>query len=55
MRNSYGYAYYRLKARKRYRYYVCGGIIEKGQEYQREEYGMKCHVNEDDCINKPPA
>jgi len=55
MRNSYGYAYYRLKARKRYRCYVCGGIIEKGQEYQREEYGMKCHVNEDDCINKPPA
>jgi hypothetical protein len=46
MRNSGGSAYNRLRARKRYQCYVCGGIIEKGQEYQREEYGLKRHVEE---------
>jgi len=32
-----------IKARKQYRCYVCGGIIEKGQHYQKEENGLKCH------------
>lgn len=53
------------KARKRYRCYVCGGIIEKGQYYGREgllkshfECPKKCENCEEidyfghDCKNK---
>jgi hypothetical protein len=45
MRNSYAYKYDNFKARKKYRCYVCHGIIEKGQRYQKEEYGFKCHYD----------